>query len=80
MQASQNCRHIVRLLDDLEDHFGPVSDDEEGSICMVEQRNIKDSTIFGDEVVKVDPLVLVDKLVHHKDFLVARSSNWDITD
>ena len=40
---------------------------------MIEEWNVQDASIVGDEIVEIDPFLLVDELVHHEDLLFAGS-------
>ena len=55
IEAPENHRYVVHLVDDFKNYLGPVANDEERCIGMVKEGHIQDSTIFVDEVIQTNP-------------------------
>jgi hypothetical protein len=52
-----------------------VSYNKEGSISVVEQGDVEDSTVLSHKVFKVQPLVWVDGVINHVDLGVISSNS-----
>jgi hypothetical protein len=65
VQASKYYRDVMHLLNYLENHLCPMSDDEQRSIGVVEERDIENTSVLADEVFEIYPLVSVNELCHH---------------
>jgi len=63
----------MHLLDDFQNEARPVPNDVQGSLCVVEEWNVEDATVLTNEIVQVDPFILVDLLVDDVDFFVVNA-------
>jgi GMP synthase PP-ATPase subunit len=52
-----------------------VSNNKEGSISVVEQGDVEDSTVLSHEVFQVQPLVGVDRVINNVDLGVISSNS-----
>ncbi len=55
---------------DLKNLLGPVSDDKERGVRVVEERNVQDAAVPLDELLQANPLFLIYVLVYHVDLFV----------
>lgn len=69
-QTSQHYRDVVHLGNDLEEQFGPVADNVEWPVSVVEERNIENAPVLTDKLVQLHPVISVDALVNHVYFFV----------
>lgn len=65
------------LADYFEYYLGPVSDDEQRCIGVVEEGDVKNASVLVNEVIEAYPLLFVDCLVDHVNFflIVLRQSD-----
>jgi len=73
VQAAQHDRDVMDLADNLQDEFGPVTNNIERCICVVEHWDVQDATILIDELVQADPLILINMPIDLVDVLVANT-------